>query len=117
MYEQCRFCTEFYTIPKKNWTENNRRQCPIVNKLVSMKDGCGKLTLVSHIHCIGWNQRIAVEVCLNNAKTKKYTKCVRCKLSKQLILLYWKLNRQPKPIIKPIVKKHRSPIVKEKNND
>ena len=114
MHEKCKLCQTFQSIPKNKWVDEYKRLCPISNKLVSPKDGCEKLTLVTHVHCSWKNQRVAIEICIHNAKTKKHTKCVKCKQNKELILIFWKLNRKPMPIVKPIIKKTHHPIIKEK---
>ena len=112
-YSKCKFCQTFQSIQRKKWVDN-KRLCPIANKLVSSKDGCDAITLVTYIHCQKLNQRVAVEVCISNTKLRKYSRCVRCKQSKPLILLFWELNRKPKPIVKSIIKKTHHPIIKEK---
>ena len=100
MYERCKFCKIFWEIPKKYWA-NSHRKCATAEKLVTIDDGCSKLELTPYIRCMKFDEQVPTLACIQRQKDKTYIKCTKCRQGKELLKLFWELNRVSKPIIKP----------------
>lgn len=96
MYEKCKFCTTFWSIPKKHWT-NSHRLCPKIGKPVTEEDGCKYFELTNFIRCMKVNQQVPTLACLRRQRSKFVKHCGKCKQGKELYQIWRELN-PPRPI-------------------